>query len=158
MQAAVEACTPGGKVVLVGMGQNEMRLPLASTAVQEIDIIGSWRYANTVCHKQACGGLAVFNCMHMVAIKWPTKARFPSLISHFCCAQCFNCGHMCSILFFILFFSYTGLSTMHRSLQSLSMPGSMLSKLSKCQQLGNTFRLVWNCALFSAPCMALICK
>ena len=48
LQTAVQACVPGGKVVLVGMGQNDMKLPMASASCKEIDLCGSFRYANTV--------------------------------------------------------------------------------------------------------------
>ena len=38
----------GGRVVLVGMGSSSaMRLPLSAAAIKEIDVIGSFRYANT---------------------------------------------------------------------------------------------------------------
>jgi len=34
--------------VLVGMGQENMKLPMALASIREIDIYGSFRYCNTV--------------------------------------------------------------------------------------------------------------
>lgn len=48
MQTAISACEPGGRVVLVGMGQEDMTLPMALASIREIDIYGSFRYCNTV--------------------------------------------------------------------------------------------------------------
>ena len=48
MQAALRSCSTGGKVVLVGMGDELMKLDMTHAATHEIDIIGSFRYANTV--------------------------------------------------------------------------------------------------------------
>lgn len=47
-QAALRSCSAGGKVVLVGMGDELMKLDMTHAATNEIDIIGSFRYANTV--------------------------------------------------------------------------------------------------------------
>ena len=44
----IAACQAGGRVVLVGMGQDEMTLPMTAASSSEIDIYGSFRYANTV--------------------------------------------------------------------------------------------------------------
>jgi L-iditol 2-dehydrogenase len=37
----------GGKVMLVGMGTRNITLPLSAAALREVDIQGSFRYANT---------------------------------------------------------------------------------------------------------------
>ncbi|KAK9814757.1 hypothetical protein WJX72_011022 [[Myrmecia] bisecta] len=48
VQTALEACNPGGKVVLLGLGQDGMhQAPLALSTTREIDLIGSFRYNNT---------------------------------------------------------------------------------------------------------------
>ena len=47
-QTAIAACEPGGRIVLVGMGQDNMTLPMALASIREIDIYGSFRYCNTV--------------------------------------------------------------------------------------------------------------
>lgn len=49
LQAAVRSCSAGGKVVLVGMGDELMKLDMTHACTHEIDIVGSFRYANTVC-------------------------------------------------------------------------------------------------------------
>lgn len=43
---AILATHPGGKVVLVGMGGPEAKLPLAHALLREIDVLGSFRYCN----------------------------------------------------------------------------------------------------------------
>lgn len=51
LQIGIAACQRGGRVVLVGMGQDDMTLPMTLAATSEIDIYGSFRYVNTVrCH------------------------------------------------------------------------------------------------------------
>ena len=42
------ACVPGGKVVTVGMGMDNLRLPVSTITVKEIELLGSFRFANTV--------------------------------------------------------------------------------------------------------------
>lgn len=37
----------GGKVMLIGMGTRNVMLPLSAAAIREVDIHGSFRYANT---------------------------------------------------------------------------------------------------------------
>lgn len=48
LQTGIRACVAGGKLVVVGLGGETATLPIASAACKEIDIIGSFRYCNTV--------------------------------------------------------------------------------------------------------------
>lgn len=54
VQTAIRSCCMGGKVVVVGMGQDNMTLPMSTVGVHELDVLGCFRYANTVslasCH------------------------------------------------------------------------------------------------------------
>uniref|UniRef100_A0A0D9XAG1 Alcohol dehydrogenase-like C-terminal domain-containing protein n=1 Tax=Leersia perrieri TaxID=77586 RepID=A0A0D9XAG1_9ORYZ len=47
MATALEATRAGGKVCLVGMGHNEMTVPLTSAAIREVDVVGIFRYKDT---------------------------------------------------------------------------------------------------------------
>jgi L-iditol 2-dehydrogenase len=47
VQTGIYATKPGGKLVLIGMGQAIQTLPLGAAALREVDIIGVFRYANT---------------------------------------------------------------------------------------------------------------
>ena len=47
MLAGLRAVRPGGTVVLVGMGADEMTLPVAALQSREIVLTGTFRYANT---------------------------------------------------------------------------------------------------------------
>lgn len=47
MSTALSVTSPGGKVCLVGMGHNEMTVPLTPAAAREVDVIGVFRYKNT---------------------------------------------------------------------------------------------------------------
>ena len=50
----------GGKVVVVGMGQDNMTLPMSTVGVHELDVLGCFRYANTVrrMSRAACASCA----------------------------------------------------------------------------------------------------
>ena len=52
MQASIYSVIAGGKVISVGMGCDHAHLPLSTINCKEIDLLGSFRYANTVrlCH------------------------------------------------------------------------------------------------------------
>ncbi len=47
MQSALLVTKNGGRVGLVGMGQDEMKLRMAEASIKEIDVVGVFRYANT---------------------------------------------------------------------------------------------------------------
>jgi len=47
LATALEATRPGGRVCLVGMGHNEMTVPLTSAAIREVDVVGIFRYKDT---------------------------------------------------------------------------------------------------------------
>lgn len=47
MSTALNATRPGGKVCLIGMGHNELTVPLTSAAAREVDVVGVFRYKNT---------------------------------------------------------------------------------------------------------------
>ncbi|KAF7316263.1 PKS-ER domain-containing protein [Mycena indigotica] len=47
IQMSVHAAAIGGKVMLIGMGSRNVLLPLSAAATREVDLIGSFRYANT---------------------------------------------------------------------------------------------------------------
>ncbi|KAF9787791.1 GroES-like protein [Thelephora terrestris] len=47
IQMSIHAAITGGKVMLIGMGSRNVLLPLSTAALREVDIHGSFRYANT---------------------------------------------------------------------------------------------------------------
>lgn len=47
VQAGIFATRAGGRLMLVGMGNPIMTIPLSAAALREVDIVGVFRYANT---------------------------------------------------------------------------------------------------------------
>ncbi|KAF8247139.1 GroES-like protein [Wilcoxina mikolae CBS 423.85] len=47
VQAGIFAARPGGTLMLIGMGNPVMTLPISAAALREVDIMGGFRYANT---------------------------------------------------------------------------------------------------------------
>lgn len=56
IQMAVYNAKSGGKVLLIGMGTSNALIPISNAATREVDIIGSFRYADT--YKEALELLA----------------------------------------------------------------------------------------------------
>ncbi|KAG6033411.1 hypothetical protein E4U41_006922 [Claviceps citrina] len=46
-QASIYAARPGGKVMIIGMGNPILTLPMSAAALREVDLVGVFRYANT---------------------------------------------------------------------------------------------------------------
>jgi L-iditol 2-dehydrogenase len=42
----MQATRPGGKIMLIGMGNPVQTLPISAAALREVDLIGVFRYAN----------------------------------------------------------------------------------------------------------------
>lgn len=47
LQASIYATRPGGKIMLIGMGNPIQTLPISAAALREVDLVGVFRYANT---------------------------------------------------------------------------------------------------------------
>lgn len=47
VQTAIYAARPGGRVLLVGMGNPVYTLPVSAAALREVDLLGVFRYADT---------------------------------------------------------------------------------------------------------------
>ncbi|KAK3901978.1 chaperonin 10-like protein [Staphylotrichum tortipilum] len=47
LQASIYATAPGGRIMLIGMGNPVQMLPISAAALREIDLVGVFRYANT---------------------------------------------------------------------------------------------------------------
>ncbi|PHH91325.1 hypothetical protein CDD83_896 [Cordyceps sp. RAO-2017] len=47
VQSSIYAAKPGGKVMIIGMGNPVLTLPMSAAALREVDLIGVFRYANT---------------------------------------------------------------------------------------------------------------
>ncbi|KAB5559815.1 chaperonin 10-like protein [Coniochaeta sp. 2T2.1] len=47
LQASIYSTAPGGKIMLIGMGNPIQTLPISAAALREVDLVGVFRYANT---------------------------------------------------------------------------------------------------------------
>jgi len=47
LQAAIYSTRPGGRIMIVGMGNPIQTLPISAAALREVDLVGVFRYANT---------------------------------------------------------------------------------------------------------------
>ncbi|KXX78823.1 Sorbitol dehydrogenase [Madurella mycetomatis] len=47
LQASIYATAPGGKIMLIGMGNPIQTLPISAAALREVDLVGVFRYAGT---------------------------------------------------------------------------------------------------------------
>lgn len=50
IRTAVFTAAPGSKIVVVGLGQENVSIPLSMLTLCELDVLGSLRYTNTVQH------------------------------------------------------------------------------------------------------------
>lgn len=48
VRTAVMSCARGGKIVCVGLGQDQMSVPMTTVTCHELEIVGSFAYCNTV--------------------------------------------------------------------------------------------------------------
>ncbi|KAK3331144.1 chaperonin 10-like protein [Apodospora peruviana] len=47
LQASIYATAPGGKIMIIGMGNPIQTLPISAASLREVDLVGVFRYANT---------------------------------------------------------------------------------------------------------------
>ncbi|KAF2151748.1 sorbitol dehydrogenase-like protein [Myriangium duriaei CBS 260.36] len=71
VQAGIYATTPGGRVMLVGMGNPIQTLALSAAALREVDLVGVFRYANTYAEG-----------IELVARQRPEDPDFKALVTH----------------------------------------------------------------------------
>ncbi|KAF9269644.1 GroES-like protein [Marasmius fiardii PR-910] len=77
IQMAIHTATTGGKIALVGMGSPNVHLPLAAAALREVDLIGSFRYANT--YPEA---LQLLSARSDSDLEWDLGMKVSKLVTH----------------------------------------------------------------------------
>ncbi|KAG7095403.1 hypothetical protein E1B28_006155 [Marasmius oreades] len=77
IQMAVHSAATGGKIALVGMGSPNVHLPLATAALREVDLIGSFRYANT--YPEA---LRLLGSNSAPDLEWDLGLKVSKLVTH----------------------------------------------------------------------------
>ncbi|PPR02004.1 hypothetical protein CVT24_011127 [Panaeolus cyanescens] len=83
IQMGVFAAMAGGKLMLIGMGTRNAFLPVSTFALREIDILGSFRYANTYTEAlkllaDACTPISPSS----TTMKAPEISRVATLVTH----------------------------------------------------------------------------
>lgn len=47
LTVSVQSTQPGGKILIIGMGNPIQTLPISAASLKEVDLVGVFRYANT---------------------------------------------------------------------------------------------------------------
>ena len=71
VQTALQAVTPGGKVVQVGLGEEVCSVPTMQIVFKEVEYTGSWLYTNTVTPQSLT---SCFTCSDALLVSKPSSS------------------------------------------------------------------------------------